>query len=182
MQIPTEYSGFFFHKQLLDLGHQCGTGDNARVRITVVRQGGGLYEPLRDEPEYFIEVKALEKGFELNKASCELGVFNDVQKSYSTISAFKTLNALPYVLAAIFKRKNELGEAVLLNASGNISDAVSSNLFWIKKGLIGTPPVSEGGVAGSCRKIFFNCYEMQVLPLKNKLFLLLISSNAMRFF
>src|SRR5262245_33165339 len=45
IKTPYQYTSFFFHKQILDLGHMNEVGAHARIRITVYRAGKGLYEP-----------------------------------------------------------------------------------------------------------------------------------------
>jgi branched-chain amino acid aminotransferase len=42
---------------------------------------------------------------------------------------------------------------VLLNQSGNVCEAISSNLFVVINGAIYTPPLSEGCVAGIMRQL-----------------------------
>ena len=152
MDGPENFSSFFFHKQITELLAKKNITANARVRIGIFRSGGGLYEPEKNSPEYFIEILPVEKGFEWSEAPCELGVFNEVQKNFSSVSFFKCMNALPSVLAAIFKQEKNLGDCLLLNSLGNVADAISSNVFWIEQGKVFSPPISDGGVEGVMRK------------------------------
>jgi branched-chain amino acid aminotransferase len=82
----------------------------------------------------------------------ELGVFDEVPKNYSSISFFKSANALPYVMAAIFKDDHKFDDCILLNSFGKVADAISSNIFWIEKNQIFTAPLSDGGIAGVMAK------------------------------
>ncbi|HUM47495.1 MAG TPA: aminotransferase class IV, partial [Chitinophagales bacterium] len=148
MEVPEYFSNFFFHKQLVDLAQKERIAGNARVRLSVFRSGGGLYHPLLQQPEYFLQVIPLQHGYEWSAEDCELGIFRDVPKDYSAISFFKSINALPYVMAAIFRQENQLGECILLNSFGKITDAVSSNIFWTAKDIFYTTPVADGGVEG----------------------------------
>jgi len=151
-EIPDSFTAAFFHKQIVDLLREENISDNARIRIGVFRSGSGLYEPEKNSPEYFIEAIPMEKGYEWKDASCELGVYDDVRKNFSSISFFKSMNALPGVMAAIFKKQNNLDDCLLLNSSGKVADVISSNVFWIEKGKVFSPPVSDGGVEGVMRK------------------------------
>ena len=42
-------------------------------------------------------------------------------------------------------------EALLLNTDGRFAEAASSNLFWIERGVVCTPPLAEGLLAGVTR-------------------------------
>ena len=152
LEVPADFTDAFFHKQIIDLGHKEQIGGNARIRIGIFRSGGGLYEPQTNDPEFFIEIIPMEKGYEWNEATCEVAVFPDMQKNFSSISFFKSMNALPYVMAAIFKKEKNLGDCFLLNGDGKIADAISSNVFWIEREKIFSPPISDGGVEGVMRK------------------------------
>ncbi len=152
IEIPESYSYFFFHKQILDLAQKQQVGSNARVRISVFRSGGGLYAPLENAPEYFVQILPMDACFVLNDAPFTIGVFFDVRKDYSTFSFCKTMNALPYVIASVYSLEAGYDDCLLLNSHGVIADATSSNIFWIKNQKVFTPPVSDGGVAGIMRK------------------------------
>jgi branched-chain amino acid aminotransferase len=146
------FTDSFFHKQIIDLAREEKVGANARVRIGIFRSGGGLYEPLDNTPEYFIEIIPMENGYEWSDTPCEIAVFPDISKNFSSISFFKSMNALSYVMASLFRKEKNLGDCFLLNSQGNIADGISSNVFWIKKGKVFSPPISDGGVEGVMRK------------------------------
>ena len=110
IEVPDDFTGAFFHKQIIDLAHKEQVASNARLRIGVFRRGGGLYEPQSSGAEYFIEIIPMEKGYAWNDLPCEVAVFTDIQKNFSSISFFKSLNALPYVMAAIFKKEKNMGD------------------------------------------------------------------------
>lgn len=152
IEVPENYTGPYFHKQIIELAHGENLNANARVRICIFRNGGGLYEPLKNNAEFFIEVQPMDHGYVWTNSPCDLGVFRDINKNFSSISFFKSMNALPYVMAAIFRKENNLGDCILLNTHGKIADAISSNLFWIEKGNIFSCPVSDGGIDGIMRR------------------------------
>jgi len=152
MSIPPDFTEFFFHKQVLELALKEKIEGNARIRIGIYRSGEGQYEPVENTPEYYIEITPMEKAFEWNEESCRLIVFEEVRKNFSPVSFFKSTNALPCILAAIFRAENNAGDCLLLNNEGNIADAISSNLFWIRHGKVYAPPVTDGGVDGIMRR------------------------------
>ncbi len=152
MPVPENFSIFFFHKQIIDLAQRENTGPNARVRIGVYRSDGGLYEPQENSIEYFIEVIPLSNAFEWNQSDFKIGLFEDVRKDFSSISFFKSMSALPYVMASIYKSEQKLSDCLLKNSAGKIVEATSSNLFWIRGDKIFSPPLSDGAIEGIMRK------------------------------
>jgi branched-chain amino acid aminotransferase len=63
----------------------------------------------------------------------------------------KSLNYLTSVLAAAEARSRGALEALLLNAAGEISECTADNVFFAIDGIVSTPPVSAGGLAGITR-------------------------------
>jgi len=165
---PEQFSGFFFHKQIVVLAHLEKVGANARVRIGIFRSGEGLYEPTQNTPAYFMEVLPMENRFRWYERQVEAGVFTDIQRNFSTLSFFKSMNALPSVMAAVYKKGKSLDDCFLLNASGKIVDAISSNIFWIEKGRVFSPPVSDGGVEGVMRKNLIRILLENKFPFEEK--------------
>ncbi len=161
LEVPAQYDAFFFHKQIVELALKEQTGSNARVRISIFRDGMGLYEPESDAPEYFMHITSLSAGYVWKDDACQLGTFRDVPKDFSSVSGFKTLNALPYILAAIYRREQHLDDCLLVNSFGNIADGISSNIFWIENKTVYTTPVSDGGVDGILRKQMLQLLEKQ---------------------
>ena len=128
----------------------------ARVRLSVSRGGGGLYDS-DDRFQYLIECQPLNKTMnQLNENGLIIGIFPDARKAIDKFSNLKSANYLSYVMAALWAKKNKLNDALLLNSHDRICDATIANVFWIKNGIVFTPPLSEGCVAGVMRKYMIN--------------------------
>ena len=69
------------------------------------------------------------------------------------LSQFKTCNKLPQILARAEAEAVDGDEALLLNTDGFVVEASSSNLFWIDRGTVCTPPLGSGILAGVTRAI-----------------------------
>ena len=124
----------------------------ARVRLTVFRADGNLYES-DNSLQYLIECSTLdETANQLNKNGLAIDVFPDARKSCDKFSNLKSANYLPYVMAALYAKKNKLNDCLVLNVNERICDASIANVFWIKDGIIYTPPLIEGCVAGVMRR------------------------------
>lgn len=145
-------------KQILRLkAIHTGTKE-ARVRISLFRNGGGLYTPLNNSFSCLIELTPLAiNGYPLNVTGLKTDIFVEIKKPLGILSNFKTNNALTSVLAGIYKSKSGLDEAIILNQEGRLCESISSNLFFVdNKERIITPALSEGCLAGVMRKYVMN--------------------------
>ena len=152
-ECPRLFSPAFLHQEIDKLVQKNRIKGSARIRLTLFRGEGGLFDPEHHHPYFFIEATALPEQYNrLNENGLVVDVFDAVRKHADRVSSFKTCNHLPYVLAAIEAKKRRVNECLLLNTEGRICDATISNLFWVKQGNIFTPPLSEGGIDGVMRR------------------------------
>lgn len=85
---------------------------------------------------------------------------------------FKSMNALPYVLAKIEAAEKKLFDCVMLTEKKFIAETSSANIFWIKNGKIFTPKKSCGILPGTVReklikKLKVKEVEAKISALKN---------------
>ena len=71
----------------------------------------------------------------------------------------KTANRLPYILAQREATAAGADDAVLLNASGNLVELTTSNLFVVHKGRLLTPPLVDGPLPGVTRRAVIELAE-----------------------
>ena len=148
-------------QQLINLAKKNKT-PNARLRLMVFRKGGGLYAPETNASVVFIESKSLDAdSFVWNDKGLKIGFYEDMKIQPSIISPYKSNNCLPYILAAIYQKNNELDECILFNESGNVADCIYSNLFIVKDNKIFTPEIGDGGVAGTMRASIIEILKKQ---------------------
>jgi branched-chain amino acid aminotransferase len=141
--------------------------ESARVRLSVSRGSGGLYD-CDNKFSYLIECWQLEQN-DFNENGLVIDIFPDARKSIDIFSNLKSANYLPYVMAALWAKENQLNDALILNQHERICDATIANVFWVKDGKIFTPSLNEGCVAGVMRK------KILELTIRNSGFLLLES-------
>lgn len=145
------------------------THGNARVRLMVYRDGSGLYSPESNATSLLVECKLIEGNrFHAHVTGLRVGYFADVPKIYNTLSAFKTNNALPYVLAGIHARQNGLDECLVLNQFGRVAESIYSNVFIVKNNQLISPPTSEGGIDGVMRQYLIKIAEENSLDFHEK--------------
>lgn len=144
------------------------TGKNsARVRLTVFRQEGGLYLPKQNKFNFLIEAKPLaDTIFGFKPKGIHLGLAKSIQLPCNQLSPIKTINALPYILAAQERKKLKTDDILLLNQYGRIAEANSSNLFLWTGRTLKTPSSSEGMIEGVIRSVLID--KVQQIGIKVK--------------
>lgn len=128
-------------------------GQKLRVRWNIFRAGAGKYTPETHASIQTIQIQDLTLAPSIKaKASFSERVF----LHYSSFSQFKTLSALPYVMAAQERKERELDELILLDQMGKVAEAGASNIFWRKGKKVFTPSLSCGGIDGVGRKVILS--------------------------
>jgi branched-chain amino acid aminotransferase len=162
---PTEdFSLNTLRSEIQELLQRNAITAGGRMRITFYRKSTGFYLPKQDEMTYFIEAEPLpDNEFVLNSSGRQVDIFMDFKKEVNKLSVFKTLNCQLYVQAAIYARDKGLDEALIQNSKLSIIESNSSNLFIVSNGVLYTPTLEDGPVAGTMRMNIIN------LALENKI-------------
>ena len=152
-KIPRHITPDLLQAQILALLKKNGHNKIARIRLTMFRAEGGLYDVINHTPHYLIQTWGLpDETGTWNSNGLVLGIYPDVKKSCDILSNLKNNNFLPYAMAALQAKKQKWNDAVLLNTAGRICDTTIANIFLIKDEVIFTPALQEGCVAGVMRK------------------------------
>lgn len=151
--IPKHFTPDSLEEQLQALLKKNGHLNKARIRLTVFRGEGGLYDEINHKPNYILQTWALaDETGGWNSNGLVLGIYADAKKSFDILSNLKHNNFLPYALAALHAKKEKWNDAVLLNTEGRICDTTIANIFLIKDEVIYTPALQEACIAGIMRK------------------------------
>ena len=127
---------------------------DARVRLEVFRNSGGLYTPTQNDFQYIISSQALgSSNFEADSEGLELHISEDIQLGTSAFQRFKTGSSMAYIVAGLEKKRNNWEESILLNSHGRVAETSAGNLFLLKNNTIYTPSLAEGCIDGVMRKI-----------------------------
>lgn len=96
------------------------------------------------------------------------------------LAHFKTCNKLPQVLARAEAAAAGADEALLSNTDGFVVEGASSNLFWLQRDVIYTPPLAAGILPGVTRALIFEIAARLKIRLREKNIRLkdLVRSNA----
>jgi len=71
-----------------------------------------------------------------------------------------------YAMTATWAKSQKLNDALITNAAGRIVEATIGNVFLVKKGIITTPPLSEGCVAGVIREYLLRMLRAAGTPVQ----------------
>jgi branched-chain amino acid aminotransferase len=157
-KIPELFTVEKLQEEVLSLAKKNKCEQLARVRLSVFRGHGSLYDNDKDkEPQYTVECWPLNESVnKLNENGFVIDVYPIARKSCDIFSNLKTANFLPYTMAALYAKENKLNDSLVLNTIGNIADATIANIFLIENDIITTPALSEGCVSGVIRKLILN--------------------------
>ena len=157
MDIPKSYNTSFFEHRINHLIIKSNIKEGGKCRISLDRVNGGTYLPESNEIDFFIEVYPInENKFILNSKGFEIDLFMDHQKTITSLSNFKTKNGLTYILGAIQAKKKGLDDLLIMNNKGNIIESTNSNLFIVSNGVLYTPSLDDGCLAGTMRMQIIN--------------------------
>jgi aminodeoxychorismate lyase len=84
------------------------------------------------------------------------------------LAQFKTCNKLAEILARAEADAAGVDEALLLNTDGFVVEGASSNLFWIERDTICTPPLAAGVLAGVTRAVVAEICQTLALKVSEK--------------
>ncbi len=132
----------------------------ARVRVTIFRGDGGIYDPINFRPHILIQSWPLNpENNSLNENGLIIGDYTGGFKAADGFANLKSNNYLLYAMAALFAKQQHWNDTLLFNHLGTYGDATISNLWIIKDTKIFTPPLSDGPVAGTMRQFLLDNLE-----------------------
>ena len=148
------FDEYFLKQKTSELCKRNRLKDNVRFRLSVYRDGDGLYTPDSNKSGYILEGSEMtDHGYGLNKKGLIINVYDEITKPVNKLSNYKTSNSLLYVMAGLYKKQHRLDEAFILNQHGFLCESISSNVFVVYDKQIYTPALSEGCIAGVMRNV-----------------------------
>ncbi|MFY7667531.1 MAG: aminotransferase class IV [Crocinitomicaceae bacterium] len=173
MRTPSYYTTDFFLDKIEELIRKSEIEEGGRCRLSLDRISGGAYLPDSNESTFYIEVYPYDVNhFELNAKGLEVDIYQDIKLQKNFLSNYKTKAGLTYVMAAISAKEKGLDDVFLSNDRGNILETSSCNVFVVSNGVLYTPGLDEGCLAGTMRMQVINLaishgikvYECAILP------------------
>jgi branched-chain amino acid aminotransferase/4-amino-4-deoxychorismate lyase len=144
--ISPSFTADYLQNIIFEIAQKNNFSNYFRIKINVWRETGGLYTPQNNHYNWLVRVFPATEKHNIIKEKAVF--FEDVRLVASNISPYKTLNALPYVLAGIYKQQQQADEVILLSHDDCIAETSASNIFWIKNNVIYYPSLACGGKKG----------------------------------
>jgi len=164
---PRYFTPQYLEEQITALAEKNKHSILARIRLMIFRGDGGLYDTENDFPNYIIQTWQMdEANNRFNKDGLVIDVFRDARKACDNYSYIKSNNYFPYIMAAFWAKKNNLNDAIVLNAYDRIADATIANIFIVKDGMVKTPALTEGCVSGVMRRHLLKCMREEGMPVE----------------
>jgi len=146
--------------------------DEAYVRLIVTRGSGeiALDPGAAVDPAFVIIVKPLTPpARELVEKGCKVALVGVRRNPKQALDpAAKTGNYLNSVLAMGEARKANAQEAILLGLDGGVTEGASSNIFLAKGGVLITPSLEVGILAGVTRRIVLELARALKIPTQER--------------
>ena len=125
----------------------------ARIRLTIFRGDGGLYDPASLRPHLLIQSWPLPpENLRLNENGLVLNLFRKGHKACDTYANLKSNNYLLYAMAALEAKQQHCNDMLVLNQHGRLADSTIANLWLVENDILITPPLEEGPVDGTMRR------------------------------
>ena len=138
---------------------------SARITVTRGPHTGDLGLPASSAPTAIIEVRPLvlpppqwyERGLRLHVSEFAVS-------PQHPLAGHKSLNYFIFLAARDAARRAGADEALLLDPTGQVVEAATSNIFCVRKGLLRTPPLDSGALPGVTRRAVLELCHAEGLP------------------
>lgn len=152
-----------------------------RVKLYAIRKSGGFYTPSSEESTLLLEVLPQNNYPAIHQKKIS-GLSHNVRLQASLISPYKTISALPYVLAGIEQAMYGWDEIIILSYEGFLAEAGASNIFWWDGSCLYTPSLASGCIDGIIRGALMDFSKSIRLPVVEGLFLPQVLQKAQMLF
>lgn len=122
--------------------------DDVRMRITVT-SGPGPAGPRREESSPTLLITASPLTPWPDTATAVIAPW--AHDEHSPLAGVKSTSRADTVVAVMHARERQADEALFLNLAGNLCEATTANVFVARAGMLETPPLSAGCLAGITR-------------------------------
>lgn len=126
------------------------------IRLQATRGAGsiGLNPALADKPSYVFLIQSLKSpSAEQRRAGLKLGLATELHRNpiQALNPAWKTGNYLNNILCLREVTARGADEVVMTNLAGEITESAVSNIFFVRDGVLCTPPLGAGILEGITR-------------------------------
>lgn len=148
--IPMPETGY-----IQDLVHDAVSASgikDASVKVCLLSQGNTAYYELPSGGSVLIGVK----DYLVPEGPFSICISRFTRNSGSPLPRIKSLNYLENVIARREALASGYDEAVFVDEAGRLAECASSNIFWVRDGVLHTPSVECGLLPGITRQILLD--------------------------
>ena len=138
---------------------------SGRFRVTVFRGDGRLDDIANGEANLLIQGWPLKDIPTLNNKGLKLTIYTQAKKSVDAFSHIKHNNFLPFAMGMHYARENEADDALILNPAGRVCETCIANIWMVKDGILRTPSLDEGPIAGIMRNFLIRHCTTKKIPI-----------------
>lgn len=131
--------------------------ENGRARITFFDESPSPTWPFEGRAK--INLQIISAGFRQIQEKFHLTVSPFAVNSNSPLTGLKTCNYLENLMALEAAKAGGFDEAIRLNERGDVTSAAMANVFWLKDGVLHTPSLKTGCLAGTTREFVLENLE-----------------------
>ena len=152
IEIPNEFTPDYLENQIKKTNSSISETFSGRVRLTVFREGEGLYLPKSNQAIFVINSFQNESIlFETKFKIYKVDIYKDYLIQSNLLSNLKTSNRLINVIGSIYAQENGLDNCILLNENKLVTEFLNGNIFLVSDNVIKTPPINSGCLNGVMR-------------------------------
>ena len=152
IEIPNEFTPDYLESQIKKTISSISELFTGRVRLTVFREGEGLYLPKSNQASFVINSFQNEVfSFETKFKTYKVDIYKDYLIQSNLLSNLKTSNRLINVIGSIYAQENGLDNCILLNENKLVTEFLNGNIFLVKDNVVKTPPINSGCLNGVMR-------------------------------
>lgn len=152
IEIPNEFTPDYLESQIKKTISSISKTFTGRVRLTVFREGEGLYLPKSNQASFVINSFQNEVfSFETKFKTYKVDIYKDYLIQSNLLSNLKTSNRLINVIGSIYAQENGLDNCILLNENKLVTEFLNGNIFLVKDNVVKTPPINSGCLNGVMR-------------------------------
>lgn len=152
IEIPNEFTPDYLENQIKKTNSSISETFSGRVRLTVFREGEGLYLPKSNQAIFVINSFQNESIlFETKFKTYKVDIYKDYLIQSNLLSNLKTSNRLINVIGSIYAQENGLDNCILLNENKLVTEFLNGNIFLVSDNVVKTPPINSGCLNGVMR-------------------------------
>lgn len=143
------------------IGKTVNVSESWRVRWNIYRSGQGKYTPEENRCSEQVMIQPFSIPPTIKKNAY---ISTNIQLHPSPWSHCKTLNCLPYVMANLERKEQNMDEVILTDVNGYLSEAGAANLFWKKSNTFFTPSLRHHAISGVARTQIIQMLAKKKIP------------------